>query len=342
MFLEKTTVGLRVDQYSTPDACLKAVQKLSSDKSIAALVTVDVLAAGALLQFLHSPFERARLEHKTRAEYVPEQTSSGSGVHSKQPHKNYTIALRVPLAAPLARFDSVITRPPDSTRGLRHRSRLQSAELSESNHSSQSGVAPRDRGVCLTPQRVLPDLNELLVPRENWSSDQCAPISSVPAWSSSGEDLQMPVSKPTPYSSPQMQSISPIRPNAIIAQMHTSTTTASSSQSTSLQVTGQVQQPQANSLAHSGRQAAVSALVAAQCPESATASFYKTEDKAVQTEPMEVNLCEVREYYPEQTEPVYVPEPFPQEDTSDDSFVSESTTEILWYVSLYCSMHECI
>ena len=133
-----------------------------------------------------------------------------------------------------------------------------------------------------------------------------------------------------------MQSINPIRPNAIIANMHTSTTRSSysSSQPTSLQFTGQMPQPQANTVALSGRHTVVSASVATQRPESATARFYKTKDKAVLTESVEVNLCEVCEYYPMQTERVFVPEPLLKKDASDDSFVPESTTEILWHVSV--------
>ena len=237
-------------------------------------------------------FERAQLEHKTRAEYVPEQSSSGAGVHSMQPHKNYTIAFCVPLAASLARFDSMITttRPPDSTSLLRHQSPSQSSERFESKHSSQFGMAARARNVCLTPQRVRPALNELLAPRERRSCGPREPVSPVPASSSSGADLQMPSFKPTPYLSlPQMQFINPIRP---LAQTHM---TASSPQSTSPQFIRQVQRPQANS----------------------------------------VYSREVREYYPVQPEPVYVPDPFLQEGTSDDSFVPESSTEILWYVSLW-------
>ena len=87
-------------------------------------------------------------------------------------------------------------------------------------------------------------------------------------------------------------------------------------------------------MALSGRQAVVSASVALQRPESATARFYKTEDKAVQTESVEVNLCEVLKYYPMQTECVFVPEPLLKKDASDDSFVPESTPEILWYISV--------
>ena len=60
-----------------------------------------------------------------------EQMSRGSGVNSMQPYnyKNYTIALCVPLAAPLVRFDSVIatTRPP-TRRAFSGMSYLQSSE----------------------------------------------------------------------------------------------------------------------------------------------------------------------------------------------------------------------
>ena len=54
-------------------------------------------------------FASTSVRHCLPKQQQNEQMSSGSGVHLMQPHKNYTIVLCMPLAALLARFDSMIT-----------------------------------------------------------------------------------------------------------------------------------------------------------------------------------------------------------------------------------------